>query len=423
MDAASPQHQDRRLQQRRSLHATALMAALFFCIGVSVPFLPRWLEAERGLSGLEIAGVLAAAQLLRLLVGPVLGAWADGFQDRRTPPRLLSLVALASYSAFAFTPGWLGLVALGFCGASAVAALTPLLEGPALRAAGLGGWPFGISRSLGSGAFILGNLACGYHIQASGPGVAIWWLIAGLAVTALLAWVVEPLEASVAQQGVKLRTRLGAWRLLWRRPRLILALAAAGPIQASHGFFYGFATITWRGQGIDPSVIGALWGFGTLIEIGFFLLLARVERRVWPEWLVLVGGVGAVVRWAAFATAPPLAWLWPLQTLHALTFAATHLGAMRIVYEEAPEEAAGLAGSVYAAVAGGTLLGVVMLASGWLYDRVGAGGYLAMAGLSALGVIFTLRLIGTARLPRAASLRLPRLPRSRPVPPPAGKPD
>jgi len=421
--SATMPNEDAALQRRRSLHATALMSALFFCVGVSVPFLPRWLEAERSLNGPEIAAILASAQLFRLIVGPVLGAWADGFADRRIPPRLLSLLALASYLLFAVTPNWLGLVALGFCGASAVAALTPLFEGAALRAAGLGGWPFGIARSIGSGAFILGNVACGYHIKVSGAGVAIWWLIGGLAVTALLAWLAEPLEARALQQSGKLQARLGAWRLLWARPRLLLALAAAGPIQAAHGFFYGFATITWREQGIEPSIIGLLWGFGTLVEVGFFLTLARIERRLWPEWLVLAGGLAAILRWAAFALAPSLPWLWPLQGLHALTFAATHLGAMRIVYEEAPEEAAGLAGAVYAAVAGGSLLGVVTLLSGWLHDQLGAGGYGIMAGLSAIGVGFTLRLMGTARSRRLPPLRLPRL---RPPPlgwPPAGRRD
>lgn len=395
---------------RRSLHATALMAALFFSLGVSVPYLARWLQAERGLSGPEIAAVLASAQLLRLLVGPVLGAWADGFADRRTAPRLLSFAALLSYLLFAVTPGWLGLMALAFCGASAVSALTPLFEGAALRAAGQGGLAFGVSRSIGSGCYILGNLLCGYHIKASGPGVALWWLVGGLLATGILTWLLQPLGAASAPSGgsSSLQVRLAAFRVMVKRPRVLLALAAAGPIQASHGFFYGFATITWRQQGIDPAVIGFLWGFGTLIEVGFFLALARVERRVWPEWLVLAGGVASVLRWAMLASAPSLAWLWAVQGLHALTFAATHLGAMRIVYEETPPETAGVAGAVYAAVAGGTLLGAVTLASGALHDRFGAGGYLAMAILAGLGVLVTLRLIATSRPQRPWQAPQPR---------------
>jgi PPP family 3-phenylpropionic acid transporter len=164
---------------------------------------------------------------------------------------------------------------------------------------------------------------------------------------------------------------------------------------------------------LEAGLIGALWGFGTLIEVGFFLALSRVERRVAPEWLVLAGGLAAMVRWTAYAFAPPLAWLWPLQGLHALTFAASHLGAMRIVYEEAPQEASGFAGAIYAAVAGGTLLGLSTVGSGWLEQRFGAAGYGAMAILAACGFAATVVLVvsrrsglGPASAPRAIAAPL-----------------
>lgn len=401
------------LARRRSAYATALMSALFFGLGVSVPFLPGWLQAERGLSAPQIAVVLATGQMLRLLVGPVLGAWADGFADRRTPARLLAVVGLACYGVFAFTTSWLGLVALAVCGASALAALTPLFEGSALRAANSGGWPFGIARSIGSSAFIAGNLVCGWSVGRWGEPLVMMWLVASLAVLCLVSWRSPPLEPPGAGGRTSLRARLGGWRVLARRPRLLLALAAAGPIQASHGFFYGFATITWEKQGLEAGLIGALWGFGTLIEVGFFLALSRVERRVAPEWLVLAGGLAAMVRWTAYAFAPPLAWLWPLQGLHALTFAASHLGAMRIVYEEAPQEASGFAGAIYAAVAGGTLLGLSTVGSGWLEQRFGAAGYGAMAILAACGFAATVVLVvsrrwglGPASAPRAIAAPL-----------------
>lgn len=395
-------------ERTRSLFATLLMAALFFSFGAGIPFLPRWLEAERGLDGPQIALVMAASQLLRLVVGPLLGAWVDGFADRRTPVRLLASFALASYVAFAFTPGWLGLAALAFCGASATAALTPLLEGAALLSAKNGGWPFGLSRSLGSAAFIAANLAAGAHIGAAGPGVAVWWLVAGVALTCTLAWAAPSLEAPAAAPAAPWRARLEAGRALLASPRLVLALAAAGPIQASHAFFYGFATIAWREQGIPAPVVGALWGFGTFIEILFFLSLIRFERRIAPEHLVVLGAASAVLRWSVFALAPPLGWLWLLQGLHAFTFAAAHLGAMRIVYEEAPPGAAGFAGALYGAVSGGTFMGLSMLGSGWLYQQFGAAGYAGMAALAGIGLAVALRLAFTA--PRRARPPAPQAP-------------
>lgn len=398
------------LARLRSAYATALMSALFFGLGISVPFLPGWLQAERPFSPPQIAVVLATGQMLRLAVGPVLGAWADGFLDRRTPARILCCVAIASYGLFAFTTSWIGMVALAVCGASALAVLTPLFEGAALRAANVGGWPFGIARSIGSSAYIAGNLLCGWSVGRWGQAPVMLLLLASLAVMTVVCWRAPPLEpTTVAAKGLK--ARLGGWRVLAQRPRLLLALAAAGPIQASHGFLYGFGTITWEKQGVPAGLIGGLWAFGTAVEVLFFLALSRNDRRISPEWLVFVGGLAAIVRWSGLALAPPLGWLWLLQGLHALTFAAAHLGAMRIVYEEAPEEASGFAGAIYAAVAGGTLLGLATVGAGWLEPQFGSYGYLAMAALAGCGFFATIWLISTTR--KAAGHAMP-------PPPPIG---
>lgn len=380
------------VEQARSFSAAVLMSCMFFGLGASVPFLPRWLETERGFSGVQIGVVLSGAQLLRLVVGPLLGGWADRFKDRRTPLRWLSLVALGAYFLFAFSTSFLAMAALCFCAASAISAIIPLAEGGALRASKNGGWPFGLARSIGSACYILGSVAVGYHISAHGPGVAIWWLISGVALAAGFLWLLAPSDPALVEAGPR-----GHWRdtlrALLRSRRLILALLAAGLIQAAHAFYYGFSTLVWRTQGLEASTIGWLWACGTLTEIGFFLAMSRGERRFAPEWLVMAGGAGAVIRWGCMSLAPPLAALWPLQTLHALTFAACHLGAMRIVYEEIPEGQAGFAGALYGAVSGGTLLGLAILSSGWLYQSFGFGGYLAMSGLAALGLAFSVPLV------------------------------
>ena len=43
-------------------------------------------------------------------------------------------------------------------------------------------------------------------------------------------------------------------------------------------------------------------------------------------------------------------------------------------------------------------MGIATIGSGWLYDHVGAKGYLAMAAMSALGILGALRLYGVKRL-------------------------
>ncbi|HJS80608.1 MAG TPA: MFS transporter, partial [Vitreimonas sp.] len=106
--------------------------------------------------------------------------------------------------------------------------------------------------------------------------------------------------------------------------------------------------------------------------------------------------------WLALGFAPAGFVLWPLQALHALSFAAAHVGAMRLLYREAPESGAAMAQNIYAALSSGLLMGAATLLSGVLYDAVGAAGYWAMAALALAGGALALLLVPKpVRVPEA----------------------
>ena len=112
----------------------------------------------------------------------------------------------------------------------------------------------------------------------------------------------------------------------------------------------------------------------------------------------MLGGAAAVVRWTALAYSPPLWALFPLQALHTLSFAATFLASLQLVEKLSTPANASAAQTINSALSGGLLMGVATIGSGWLYDVVGAKGYLAMALMSALGLAGALRLYGIKRL-------------------------
>src|SRR5690606_26202923 len=119
----------------RAARVTLVMSCLYTAAGVILVFLPRWLEAERHLSGAEIGAVLSLAQLARIVTGPMIAHWADGVSDRRTPLRVISICALAAYAAFFFlAAGFWQLLVLGFVALSLTASMTPLIEAATLRA-------------------------------------------------------------------------------------------------------------------------------------------------------------------------------------------------------------------------------------------------------------------------------------------------
>lgn len=383
---------------------TLVMSCIFAGTGMALPFLARWLEEQHGLSGVEIAAVVSGAQLARFAVGPLIAAWADGFADRRAPLRILALVSLGFYAAFFHAQGFWALLAASFLAQTTSQAITPLIEGAMLRrSVEQGGLSYGVARSIGSIAFIMANVVGGLMVARFGLDAVAVWLLTAMACAAaatLFALAADPAPPAGEPGNGGFRARLHEAMGLFRKPSFAIPVAAASLIQCSHAFYYGFSTLVWARQGYSDALIGWLWAFGAIVEVGFLWMLPRLERRFPPEMLIAFGGAASLLRWGAFAFTPPAALLWPLQGLHALTFAAAHVGALRLVQREAQPHIAGVAQTLYAALAYGTLAGLAMLLAGALYDSVFALGYLAMAALAAAGLALLWRQIPLARVKR-----------------------
>jgi PPP family 3-phenylpropionic acid transporter len=116
-----------------------------------------------------------------------------------------------------------------------------------------------------------------------------------------------------------------------------------------------------------------------------------------PALLIAAGGLAGVVRWSAMAFDPPLAALMVLQALHGLTYGATHIGAVHYIGASVPPALAGTAQALYASVTAGIAMGFATLLAGQLYVMSGALAYLAMAGLSLVGLLAGLVLLLKSR--------------------------
>ena len=376
----------------RAARVTLVMSLLFCAYGMTLAFLPRWLEVERGLDGRGIGAILALAQFTRILTGPAVAFWADGAHDRRTPIRLVLLAAVIAYAAFFFiADDFWSLLAIGFVALSLTQAATPLIEAATLRATAEGKMTYGVARGIGSITFIVANIAGGVLIARFGLIAVVAWTMTFLSLTAFSAWGTLKPDPPLAR--APSAARFDALRTLLRSRRFLILVFACGLIQSGHAFYYSFSVIVWRGQGIPAETVGVLWAFGVAVEVALLWSLASIERRITPEALILIGAGGGFLRWLALGFAPAGFVLWPLQALHALSFAAAHVGAMKLLYREAPESGAAMAQNIYAALSSGLLMGGATMLSGVLYDAIGAGGYWAMAGLALAGGALALLLV------------------------------
>lgn len=383
---------------------TLVMSALFGTTGVILVFLPRWLAGERGLSGAEIGAVLSLSQFARVLTGPAIAAWADAVQDRRTPLRIVSIAAACAYLAFfTLAHDFLSLLVIGFVALSLTSSLTPLIEAATLRATAEGRIPYGLARGIGSVSFITANILGGFAIARFGLGAVVVWVLCGLSLLALSSW--TALKLDPRPPGAPHAHILSGMQTLLRSRRFVTLVLACGLIQSAHAFYYNFSVLVWRGQGFSPEMIGWLWAFGGAVEVAFLWNLARFERRVRPEALILIGAGGGALRWFCMGFGPTSAVLWPLQALHVCSFASAHVGAMRLLHREAPPSASAMAQTLYAVTSAGVLMGASTLLSGFLFDHIRAGGYWAMSAMALAGGCLALPLLKPAPNASAATPR------------------
>jgi PPP family 3-phenylpropionic acid transporter len=366
--------------------------------GASSPYLPVWF-AHHGLSGSRIGLILSLPMMARVVSAPLLAVWADSFKLRRTALFILALMVTGAYALMALPGGFAWWMVVWFAASSMFATLAPLADVIVLRRARLDGFNFGWPRGMGSAGFIVGNLGMGAILARGSPDLVLVWMVAAVALTALAARFAMPPDP-VHEEGhmAHLSDRMAGLGGLLRDPVFMTAVVAAGLIQSAHAFYYGFSTLVWKQQGIGESVTGVLWAVGVAVEIGFMWFLEPWRRRMGPRNLLMLGGVGAVVRWTALAFSPPLWALFPLQALHALSYAATFFGSLQLVERLSTARNASAAQALNSALSGGVLQGLATIASGWLFDRAGAHGYLLMSAMCVVGLAGALRLYGVRRL-------------------------
>jgi PPP family 3-phenylpropionic acid transporter len=188
-------------------------------------------------------------------------------------------------------------------------------------------------------------------------------------------------------------------RALLKRPTFRWFLATTAMLQGSHAMLYAFGSPHWHDHGIDATTIGWLWAIGVIAEIALFSLGPRLVGRLSPMRLLTAAALGGLVRWPVLGLTTQLAFVFPAQVLHALTFGALHLGAMEYVRRTIEPQATGTATALYAATSG-VALGIGVPAVGMLYESLQGSTYMVMAvcsGVSLLGLLM-LRLSGKRSL-------------------------
>jgi MFS transporter, PPP family, 3-phenylpropionic acid transporter len=351
----------------------AFYAALFILPGIQMPFFPVWLKAK-DMDPKLIGLVLAAPMIARVLAIPVITREADRRNAVGAVLIFASLASVAGYTLVGLSAGAVAILITYTLTSLFSTPLMPLAETYAVKGLMARGRAYGPVRLWGSFAFIFGNFAAGFAADVIPARHLIWLMVAASALVALAAFALEPLDANVPEPGVQGTPR----QLSLGDPAFIAVLAAASLIQASHALFYGFSAVQWHAAGLDGTFIAGLWALGVAAEIILFAMQGRLPPFFTPTVLIMIGASAGTLRWLGMAIDPPTLALPWLQLLHALSFGATHLGALMFLAHHAPAGQAATAQG-YLAIAAGLAMAAAMGISGVLYDDFGSRAYAAMA--------------------------------------------
>ena len=370
------------------IRTTVFYMAIFMTMGAHVPFWPLWLE-HWGLTAAEVGMFTALGVGVRVVAGLVVPAAADRL-DRRGAVMAACLVA--SLLLF-LAHRWIGdkavLLAATLAVGATLAGVGPLAEALGVEASRLHGFPYAQSRGLGSLGFLAANLIVGALLARFGVGLALWWIVGCLAVAAILT-AGHPGGGRASGAAPPRLREIGG---LIVNPVFALFLAAAAFGQAGHSVYFALASVHWLGLGLSEARIGALWAASVAAEIVFMVTLgAWTVRRLGAVSALALSGAAGVLRWGAMMF-DPVGWLlWPLQGLHAATFAAGHLGAMAFISAAVPTRFGAAAQGAMGSMAVGLLLALGMAAAAALYPSLGGATYGIGAILSATGLGLSLLL-------------------------------
>jgi PPP family 3-phenylpropionic acid transporter len=105
--------------------------------------------------------------------------------------------------------------------------------------------------------------------------------------------------------------------------------------------------------------------------------------------MILIAAIFTIVRWTGMAFNPPVAVLFVLQTMHAITYAVGYFGMVHFIANWTSEEIAAEAqGFAFVLQQSGAVVGLLIF--GWLIGIGGAKGFLFASVLGAAAVVCVL---------------------------------
>jgi PPP family 3-phenylpropionic acid transporter len=297
----------------------------FSVLGALVPYWGLYLKSV-GFVPVDIGTLMAVLMISRIVAPNVWAYIADHRDDRMRVVRIASFLTVVLFAGVFGGSGfwWLALVMLAF--SFFWHASLPLIEVQVMHHTRHQPGAYGRVRMWGSLGFIASVTALGPVLDVAGP----WWI--------------------------------------WP--------------------YYTFYSIYLESHGYSKTVIGLLWAYAVVCEIGVFLVMPRILKRLSVRAVLMASFALAAVRWLMIGYFPDnLSMLIVAQTLHAASFGTFHAAGMQMVYRFFVGKHQHRGQAVYSTVAFGIGGAIGSFYSGHTWATLGPGLTFLIAAAAA-GVAF-----------------------------------
>ncbi|MFA0750691.1 MAG: hypothetical protein SLRJCFUN_001094 [Candidatus Fervidibacter sp.] len=352
---------------------------LFAAVAPLAGYLNLFLQ-RCGLTDSQIGTVAATMALVGIVAPPLWGYVSDRWHNRRVPIALASLGSALVFLAF-FKPSFPSVLLVAVLFAFFNSPLIPLMDALVLEWLGDARERYGSLRAWGSWGFVVMMLVFGLTLKGNGKAQG---LLPPLASFVLLRWLLFVVARRLPPNGGHRLSGDGDWHALKslfvdRQWQTFLGISLLSTI--SNGAFYAFFPLYLNRAGLGDNWQGYFWVIAVLAEIAFMAKLAApLTQRLGLKGVMLLGILGRMVRYGAYAFPLPFSVLLALQLLHALTFGAAHTASVTWVSLFAPPSARALMQTLYASILMGIGNAIGAQLGGWVSEHWGLRVMFGLAG-------------------------------------------
>lgn len=334
----------------------------FATLGAVLPYWGLYLR-ENGYSATQI-GIVFAALMGTKVIAPYVWGWlADHHGKRIYIIRSAAVLTLLAFMMVPFADSFiimaLLMTAYGFFWNAAL----PQVEVLTFNHLGANESHYGRIRLWGSVGFILSVIALGWVLEVHGLSLLPLWIMASLSgVVVMTVLLRERAQTEVVHHSG------GLWQTV-RRPEVLCLLLACLLVQLSHGPYYTFFSIYLEDHGYARGHIGLLWSLGVIAEIGVFLAMPWLSRRLGMRKLFMLALVVTILRWLLLAEfVNSIVAIVIVQLMHMMTFGLYHAVAVNLIHRMFKGRLQGRGQALYSSMSFGIGGGLGSLISGYLWD-------------------------------------------------------